>query len=111
MPNYYREENSLDIGTRQHVELSVQLLTFEARERALRIVKSGVLVSGERDPGRPNFWWGLGRQKDKSVQSAKEKGCDGWPLTGMLAHELIPFGWGNHRKGRGGSTTDMSMGL
>lgn len=33
----------------------------------------------------------------------KRKDASGWPVAGMLAHELIPFGWGNHRKGRGGS--------
>lgn len=63
MPNCYREENSLDIGTWQHVELSVQLLTFEARERALRIVKSGVLVVWGKGPRKAKFLVGVGEAK------------------------------------------------
>lgn len=57
------------------------------------------------------FWWEWGGKRIAVCRALKRKDASGWPWASMLAHELIPFGWGKHRKGREGGTTDMSMGL
>lgn len=64
-------------GTQPWVGLSACLSTFGARERAIRIVKFGMLVVWRKGHRKVKFWWDWGRQKVKSVQSTKEKGCEG----------------------------------